>query len=243
MRESLDVGNAVFARSSRRGRSVTAELKDYILSQGLRPGDPFPPESTLVEQLDVSRSSLREAIRTLVALDIIEVRHGYGTIVGQLSMAPLVEGLVFKAVMNASGDMSALREIVEIRQALDLAMAGDVVTAMDGSDDAELKNLVTAMEEKAKHGKTFVDEDGAFHSLLLGRVGNSLAGQLISALWEVHTIVTPRLGIAPPDDIADTAAAHGEMLRCAQGGDLDGYRAAVVAHYSPLRRVLDALEA
>lgn len=234
--------DAVFAQPSRRGRSVTAELKDYILSHDLRPGDPFPPESTLVEQLDVSRSSLREAIRTLVALDIIEVRHGYGTIVGKMSMAPLVEGLVFKAVMNASGDMSALREIVEIRQALDMAMARDVVAALEDTEDAELASLVTAMDTKARQGRTFVDEDGAFHSRLLDHVGNSLAGQLISALWEVHTIVTPRLGIAPPDDIADTAAAHGEMLRCAQAGDLDGYRAAVVAHYAPLRRVLDSLE-
>ncbi|GAB3566203.1 FadR/GntR family transcriptional regulator [Spelaeicoccus albus] len=234
--------DAVFAQHSRRGRSVTAELKDYILSHELRPGDPFPPESTLVEQLDVSRSSLREAIRTLVALDIIEVRHGYGTIVGKMSMAPLVEGLAFKAVMNASGDMSALREVVEIRQALDLAMARDVVAALDGTEDSELAELVGAMQEKARRGRTFADEDGAFHSRLLARVGNSLAGQLISALWEVHTIVTPRLGIAPPDDIADTAAAHGEMLRCAQAGDLDGYRSAVVAHYAPLRRVLDALE-
>lgn len=233
---------AVFASSSRRGRSVTGELKDYILSRGLRPGDQFPPEATLVEELDVSRSSLREAIRTLAALDIVEVRHGYGTVVGRMSMAPLVEGLVFKAVVNASGDMSTLREVVEIRQALDIAMSRDVVTALEGTTDEELARLVTAMDAKARQGETFVDEDGAFHSRLLDRVGNSLAGELISSLWEVHTIVTPQLGIAPPSDITDTAAAHGEMLRSAEAGDLDGYREAVVAHYKPLRRVLAAVE-
>src|SRR5690606_5735 len=91
-------GSADATRSkSRMRRNTTAEqIKRLILITGLRPGDPIPTETELCQELGVSRSSVREAIRTLATLDIVEVRHGSGTVVGQMSLAPLVETLVFR---------------------------------------------------------------------------------------------------------------------------------------------------
>src|SRR3954453_17592481 len=82
------------SRASRMRRSTTADqIKQLILSRNLSPGDAFPTEAEPCETLDGSRLSVREAIRTLSTLDIVTVRHGHGTFVGDMSLAPLVETL------------------------------------------------------------------------------------------------------------------------------------------------------
>ncbi|MFB9308422.1 DNA-binding FadR family transcriptional regulator [Agromyces hippuratus] len=229
----------MFSGPSRRRESVTDQIKHLILTEGLRPGDLMPTEAEICARLEVSRSSVREAMRTLAALDIVEVRHGHGTYVGQLSLAPLVEGLVFRGVVDQDDSVAALREVVEVREALDLAMAEQIVAALDGTHDPELEQLVAAMTAKAARGEAFAAEDLAFHTRLLGYLDNALVGQLVAAFWEVNTIVYPMLGLAPAEDIVDTAHAHGAMLEAAASGDAARYREAVIEHYLPLRRALD----
>lgn len=232
--------SGVFASESPRKRvSVTDQIKDFILTKGLKSGDLMPTETEICAELGVSRSSVREAIRTLAALDIVEVKHGYGTYVGQLSLAPLVEGLVFRGVLRQQDGFAALREVIEVREALDTVMAQQIIDALHGSTDEVLEGLVEAMVAKSAAGTSFAEEDLAFHTRLLGYLDNTLVGQLVAAFWEINTVLYPKLGIAPASDIDDTARAHGAMLDAAKAGDLDGYRAAVVAHYQPLRRSLE----
>ncbi|WP_256921892.1 FadR/GntR family transcriptional regulator [Leifsonia sp. NCR5] len=217
---------------------MTDQIKDYILIHRLQPGDLLPTEAELCSELGVSRSSVREAMRTLAALDIVEVRHGYGTYVGQLSLAPLVEGLVFRGVLGPEDDFAALREVVEVREALDLAMAEQICRALQGTSDPVLHDVVAAMEDKSGRGEPFAEEDRAFHSTLLAHLDNALVGQLVTAFWEVNTVVYPRLGLPPAAGLDETARAHGDMLRAAEAGDVEAYREAVVKHYIPLRRGL-----
>ncbi|GAB3586011.1 FadR/GntR family transcriptional regulator [Leifsonia lichenia] len=223
---------------SQRRTSVTDQIKDYILIHRLQPGDLLPTEAELCAELGVSRSSVREAMRTLAALDIVEVRHGYGTYVGQLSLAPLVEGLVFRGVLGPEDDFAALREVVEVREALDLAMAEQVCAALAGTSNPGLHQVVDTMEEKSARGEAFAEEDRTFHSDLLAHLDNALVGQLVTAFWEVNTVVYPRLGLPPTVGLDETARAHGDMLRAAEAGDVEAYREAVVKHYIPLRRGL-----
>ena len=226
-------------RGSRMRRATTADqIKQLILTRQLRPGDPLPTEAELCETLDVSRSSVREAIRTLSTLDIVDVRHGHGTYVGKMSLAPMVEALVFRGVLAPDGSIDALREVVEVRLALDLAMTDRVVEGLRGADTSDLEAMVAEMNDRASRGETFLEADRAFHTTLFEATGNLLASQLVGAFWDVHTAVVPQLDIAVPSDIQLTARAHGDMLDAARRGDRDAYRAAVVEHYGPLQRSL-----
>lgn len=221
-------------------RSTTAEqIKQLILLSGLRPGDPLPTEPELCQKLGVSRSSVREAMRTLATLDIVDVRHGHGTVVGKMSLAPLVETLVFRGVLGPGDDLAALREVVELRLAFDLALTDRVVDAHHGKDNQSLAKLVEQMRIKANKEQTFLAEDRQFHAELLAPIGNQLAGQLVTAFWDIHTAVLPRLGLALPADLRKTAQAHGDMVSAAQTGDRDAYRRAVIDHYEPLIRMLE----
>ncbi len=217
----------------------TGAIKQLILDRHLGPGDAMPTENELVELLGVSRSSVREAVRTLVALDILEVRHGRGTFVGGVSLRPLVEGLVFRGVMSSPDDYRALREVVELRTTLDLAMAERVLAGFDGRDEPALRELTDRMLEAAARGDNFTEADQAFHVGLAALQHNQLFGQMVGALWEIHATTAPRLGLPTTRDLEDTARAHVRLLDRAVAGDLEGYRQAVVEHYEPLLRVLD----
>src|SRR5699024_6014984 len=129
-------------RSKRAGGSAVARIQDLILAEGLAPGYPMPTEGALCEQLGISRSSVREAMRTLASLDIVEVRHGHGTFVGQLSLSPLVDGLRFLALITYGNDLRALRGVVEVRIALDVAVAKPLVGHYRGTTNTEQTVLV-----------------------------------------------------------------------------------------------------
>ncbi|MCL3861212.1 FadR/GntR family transcriptional regulator [Actinotalea sp. K2] len=205
----------------------------------MRPGDLLPTETELCRLLEVSRSSLREAVRTLATLGIVEVRHGHGTYVGAMSLDSLVEVLVFRGALQPGDDLRALREIIEIRQALDLAMADRIAAAVVGTANPDLWRLVQEMTRLSGDGRTFAQQDRVFHTALLGRIDNSIVGPLVGAFWDVHTAVMPRLGVSLPTDLQQTACAHEDMLRAAERGDAAGFRVAVAEHYAPLIRSLE----
>lgn len=222
-------------------RGTVQAIKDLMLARHLHPGDPMPTEAELVDELGVSRSSVREAVRTLVALDILEVRHGTGTFVGQLSLRPLVEGMVFRGVLMPGDENAMLREIVEVRTGLDLSLAPLVVDQLAGQPiPSDLLACVQGMKAKASRNEPFPHEDRQFHLLLAQKWGNALYGQLVAAFWDIHMTVGPSLGAAPQRELTATVAAHERMLQAAVAGDLDGYRDAVHAHYDPIRRLLTA---
>lgn len=227
-------------RQPQRLRHSIDAVKELILAQGLKPGDPMPTEAQLAELLDVSRANLREAIRTLATLDIIEVRHGTGMFVGQMSLRPLVEGLTFKGVVLPGKDFETLRQVVEVRLSLDLAMAPSVVERLAGQEAPELSHVCSEMAALTERGEQFAREDREFHLTIASLTGNELYGQLVAAFWDVYTVVGPRLGVPTPRDLDDTVRAHKDMLDAATSGDLESYAEAVRAHYAPLLRVLDS---
>lgn len=219
---------------------ATREIKGLILSEGLRTGQPLPSETELCERLGVSRSSVREAIRTLQTLDIVDVQHGRGTFVGEMSLQPLVETLAFRSVISPGDDFRALREVVDVRMTLDLNFAERIVLHFSGTHHDELHALVEEMVAASSRGESFASADRAFHTELFHETGQEMVSQLVAAFWDVHTAVLPQLSIPTPGDIELTARAHGDMLTAAEAGDIDGYQRAVHNHYAPLLRVLDA---
>ncbi|WP_167193860.1 FadR/GntR family transcriptional regulator [Brevibacterium pigmentatum] len=229
------------AETTETGRKVTTSdrIKGLILSDGLRPGDLLPTEGELCTRLGVSRSNVREAIRKLSTLDIVDVRHGHGTYVGEMTLDALVEALVFRGVLSPGDDLGALRDVVEVRKALDHGMSEQIVDALRGTSNPDLHSLVDKMTALAAAGKTFPRQDRAFHTGLLAKLGNSLVGQLVAAFWDVHTAVLPKLNVAVASDLEQTAQAHGLMLEAAESGDAEAFRAAITAHYEPIMRALE----
>ena len=99
--------------------SVTTKAIDsiraMIRSGELAPGERLPPEQELADRLGVSRGSLREAVRALSQINVLDVRRGDGTYVTSLAPSELLSGMVFALELIQTKDLD---EVVEVRQLL-----------------------------------------------------------------------------------------------------------------------------
>ena len=112
------------------------KIKDLIVTGELRPGDRLPPEAELSERLGLSRNSLREAVKALDFINVLDVRRGSGTYVTSLSAEDLTEAVSFLVDVHASG---SLREILEVRRIFEAETAYRAATRIDaaGLEDLE----------------------------------------------------------------------------------------------------------
>ena len=230
---------APIGRSLRR-QEVTEQIKSYILDNRLKPGDLMPTEGALCEALGASRSSIREAIKTLNALDIVDVRHGHGTYVGRLSLSALVEGLTFRGLLSPGDDFRVLADLVEVRELIERGMAERIIATLRAEDLDQLDELVERMRERGRAGEDFLEQDRAFHALLAESLGSDLLRQLSSAFWDVYIVVAPHLKVVSAEDECETIEAHRHMATAARAGDAAEFARAIDEHYAPVRRRLAA---
>jgi GntR family transcriptional repressor for pyruvate dehydrogenase complex len=148
---------------------VVHEIRSYIESNGLQPGHKLPPERYFIEALEVSRSSLREAMRVLSTLGFIEVRHGDGTYV---AAGPETWNESSPAIFDATEE-HALRNLVETRVGIELAAATAAAQRADEEDFDHLEALLDEQAAQMASDPNFVWEPLAFELALIEITGNT----------------------------------------------------------------------
>ncbi|GAB3594288.1 HTH-type transcriptional regulator LutR [Corynebacterium faecale] len=243
MTDRNEARNITAPRRPARARSTTQEavrgIKRYIRDQNLRPGDALPPETFLCEELGCSRSAIREAIRTLVTLDIVEVRHGYGTFISEMSLEPLINVMTFRAVLDADTSLENLRHVVETREMLDLSVGQELVETFSEDWRGELLALVDKMDANHKQGVPFAQESQNFHLTLLARIRNPLISELGEAFRRIQSESQALLDLPMPDDMNRAIEAHRDIVEALSARDPEAYRVAVRNHHAPFLRMIE----
>ena len=119
------------------------KIREMIAAGELGPGDRLPPELKLAEQLGVSRGSLREAVRALSQINVLDVRRGDGTYVTSLEPSELLEGLIFAVELLQARDLT---EVIEVRRLLLPPAAGLAATRVTDEQLERMRTVVTALE-------------------------------------------------------------------------------------------------
>ena len=168
---SAGAADATSGRGRLRGRSVSErvvdELRDYIARNELAPGDRLPPERVFLQQLDVSRSSLREAIRVLATLGLVEVRHGDGMYVSAAADD------ADPAALFDSTEGNALRNLVETRLGIELAAVTVATQRLSDEDIDALEQLVEAHRRRLDHDTGYAWSPLEFELALIEATGNT----------------------------------------------------------------------
>ncbi|MFJ8590489.1 FadR/GntR family transcriptional regulator [Streptomyces sp. NPDC093598] len=210
---------------------IQRQVVQLILDRRLTAGAPLPTEAELMEALGVSRNSVREALKALQALDIVEIRHGYGTYVGQASLAPLVDGLTFRTLARHDDDTGALAEILQVREVLEEGLIRRVATTATEAELDQLEDVVSRMEAARGTGRSFPELDREFHEILYASLGNALVSQLLAAFWTVFRRVSGARG--RPDDPAPeiTVRRHRDIVTALRARDVEGAQRAMAVHF------------
>ncbi|AVH61454.1 MULTISPECIES: FadR/GntR family transcriptional regulator [Streptomyces] len=210
---------------------IQREVMQLILDRKLPAGAPLPTETELMADLGVSRNSVREALKALQALDIVEIRHGYGTYVGQASLNPLVDGLTFRTLAQLDDETGALAEILQVREVLEEGLISRVAATLSEAELDRLESVVVQMEAAGSEGRPFPELDREFHELLYASLGNALVPQLLGAFWTVFRRVAGVRGWTDDPAPEVTVRRHRDIITALRARDVEAAQRAMADHF------------
>jgi GntR family transcriptional regulator, transcriptional repressor for pyruvate dehydrogenase complex len=202
------------------------KLKEMIVSGRLRPGDRLPREADLATSLGLSRSSLREAVRALALVRILDVRQGDGTYVSSLAADTLLDALSF--IVEFHHDASVL-ELLEVRRILEPAASARAATLIDESALAHLEDILGRSTVDSPV-EDLVKNDLEFHRAIASASGNSVLASLIESLSGPTQRARVWRGITQEGALARTLAEHRAIFDAIRARDPDLARTWATVH-------------
>ena len=202
------------------------KIKGMITSGELGPGDRLPKEADLAIRLGLSRNSLREAIRALSMIRVLDVRQGDGTYVTSLEPRLLLEAMSF--VIDLHQDLSVL-EIFEVRRILEPAAAALAAQRVTPEDVETLRGMVGSVADDTSV-EDLVAHDLSFHRHISELSGNAYLSSLLDTL--ASSTVRARIwrGLTEKNAVAQTLAEHRRIVDALAAGDPDLVRSLLVGH-------------
>lgn len=221
-------------RQAKLSSQVAEQIQQLILSRDLKPGDRLPTERELGENFKVSRTVIREAIRTLEALGLVASQTGSGTYVRVMQGKVVASSLGM--FINSQRKPFSLDALMEIRQVLEIEVVK--LAAQRASEDniKRLENCLDKMCQTVSDQDEFSKWDLEFHLVLADACGNQLFGIILEPLTEslFELIWT---GTTTPGAAQDACQYHRDILDCIKKKDSEGAVKVMRAHLDQAYRV------
>ena len=199
-------------RPRRLATAVVEDLVDRIVGGELADGSTLPIEPVLCEMFAVSRTVIREAVKSLEAMRLVKVQQGHGTTVCGTQEWDLLNPIVLAASIRHDAELAILEDLVDVRQALEGQMAAE---AAERADRKQLDRIETAFNQlfaEEDDPARFLRADLDFHDAIMAASGNRLARAVI------HTINTEAfrslryIGETTHQDCVDSNVEHRSIL-------------------------------
>ena len=171
-------------RSVKRQRvsdEIVGQVRALISKGVLKPGDRLPPERELIREFGVSRPSLREALKSLVAQGFLEVKQGDRTFVKSITSEKLQDplSLLLKA------DTQKIFDLIEVRKAMEAWGAFHAAQRGSEEDIKQLEEIIGEMKEALDEGKSWEKQDADFHLAMAQATHNTIQTHIMSTIYDL----------------------------------------------------------
>jgi GntR family transcriptional repressor for pyruvate dehydrogenase complex len=204
------------------------KIKQMIISGKVRPGEKLPREADLAAELGLSRNSLREAVKALSLINVLDVRQGDGTYATSLAPSLLLEALSF--IVDFHRDDTVL-EFLEVRRILEPAATALAALRMLDEDKTKLADILDAVDADSPVDD-FVAADLEFHKRIAIGSGNSVLASLVDNMSMPTARARVWRGMTEPRAQERTLGEHRAIYRAIMNRDPDLARSWATVHIS-----------
>jgi GntR family transcriptional regulator, transcriptional repressor for pyruvate dehydrogenase complex len=220
-------------RKNRRYEQVAEQIQRLIARGVLKPGDRLPPERDLVAKFGVGRGSIRDAIRTLEVMGIVEPRQGHGTVVRELSADSLVVPLA--SVLSQKREL--VSELLDVRRMIEPGLAARAARNATAEEVAQLDDILRRQREKMARGEPSVEEDSEFHYAIAVAARNTVILRVLDVLMDLLRESRTR-SLQVPGRLERSFAGHQRVLRAIKRRDAAGAENAVRQHLKEIEEIV-----
>lgn len=207
------------------GQQVVSRILELVRTGNLRPGDRLPPERELIEIFRISRPSLREALRALSILGVVEARHGGGAFITDLDAPTLLAPLDFYLSLS----LSNFDDAFESRRVIEIEIARKAATNASSEDIADLRAMIAAHATVQNDPVGFRILDSRFHEKLSAIAGNAVLQRIAYGLYNLGLDIRRR-ATQEPGLIAQSTADHTRIVEAIAVGHPDRAAEAMKVH-------------
>lgn len=215
---------------------IVQQVLTLIEDGKLKRGDQLPSERELTETFKVSRTTVREAIRTLESMKLLQCRQGTGTYVLASSEEALIQPLA-AALFNKKDD---IRDIFYIRKIIEPHIAHLAAENATPQEIEEMEKILHEQELCIGRGESVLETDSLFHSRLAGATKNRVMERLLLALVD---LLKQSREVYLLEDERDTRAkrsleGHQRVLAAIKNGDCDVALKSMLQHLEDIERII-----
>jgi GntR family transcriptional repressor for pyruvate dehydrogenase complex len=220
-------------RKNRRYEQVAEQIQQLIARGVLKPGDRLPAERELAAKFGVGRGSIRDAIRTLEIMGVVEPRHGHGTVVRELSAESLVVPLA--SVLSQKRELVA--ELLDVRRMIEPALAARAAENATEQEIAHMQEILDRQREKMRRGEPTIEEDSEFHYAIAVAARNTVILRVLDVLMDLLRESRTR-SLQVPGRLERSIAGHRRVLRAIKRRDAAAAQATVRQHLKEIEEIV-----
>jgi GntR family transcriptional repressor for pyruvate dehydrogenase complex len=212
-------------RKTRIAEEIADRIRVLILDGTMPAGRPLPSERLLATRFGVSRGSVRDALRMLETIGLIETRHGQGTFPHELTVDRLVVPLA--SVLSYRRDLQD--ELLDVRRMFEPAVARVAATRMSDQDLADLQRILETQRRKLKTHRSAIVEDTAFHAVLARATQNRVVMRIMETLNDL-LVESRKRTLQQKGRPERSLEGHEAVVAALRRGDADGAALAMHSH-------------
>lgn len=219
-------------RRNRVYEEVARQIERVVIEH-MKPGDKLPPERQLAEKFGVSRSSIRDAIRRLEAMGLLEPRQGAGTVVREVSTEVVVTPITSWLLQK----QKAVSELLDVRRIIEPPLAARAALHATAEEFAEMENILRRQGEKVRRGELTIEEDSQFHYSIAVAADNTVILKVLDMLMDLLRESRER-SLQVEGRLQKSFAGHQRILAALKKRDPVAAQAAMQRHIEDIEAIV-----